>query len=54
MFKIYSKSFSKFYKIFKIMESENKLANKTKIEYPKRKFAIIHGYFGHDFCGNQK
>lgn len=27
---------------------------KTKVEYPKRKFALIHGYFGHEYCGNQK
>ncbi len=28
--------------------------NKNKIEHPKRKFAIIHGYNGHDYYGNQK
>ena len=27
---------------------------KEKIKAPKRKYAIIHGYNGHDFCGNQK
>jgi hypothetical protein len=26
----------------------------NKISFPKRKFAIIHGYNGHQFCGNQK
>ncbi len=26
----------------------------TKINFPKRKYAIIHGYNGHLFCGNQK
>jgi hypothetical protein len=29
-------------------------SKKEKIKLPKRKFAIIHGYNGHDFCGNQK
>lgn len=27
---------------------------KEKLHFPKRKYAIIHGYFGHDFRGNQK
>jgi hypothetical protein len=31
---------------------ENK--NKNKINMPKRKYAIIHGYNGHKFLGNQK
>ena len=31
--------------------AENKL---TKLSFPKRKYAIIHGYNGHNFCGNQK
>ena len=31
--------------------AENKL---TKLNFPKRKYAIIHGYNGHNFCGNQK
>jgi hypothetical protein len=26
----------------------------NKISFPKRKYAIIHGYNGHQFCGNQK
>ncbi len=26
----------------------------NKLNFPKRKFAIIHGYNGHDYCGNQK
>ena len=26
----------------------------NKLSYPKRKFAIIHGYNGHAFSGNQK
>ena len=25
-----------------------------KIKLPKRKYAIIHGYLGHNYCGNQK
>jgi tRNA pseudouridine38-40 synthase len=33
--------------------SENQ-EKKSKINLPKRKFAIIHGYNGHNFCGNQK
>lgn len=32
-------------------QNENK---KDKLNYPKRKYAIIHGYNGHDFKGNQK
>jgi hypothetical protein len=27
---------------------------KEKLNFPKRKYAIIHGYFGHNFKGNQK
>jgi len=27
---------------------------KVKIKYPKRKYAIIYGYFGHNFYGNFK
>ena len=27
---------------------------KEKLNYPKRKYAIIHGYNGLDFKGNQK
>lgn len=30
------------------------VTKKEKIKVPKRKYAIIHGYNGHDFCGNQK
>ncbi len=26
----------------------------SKIHLPKRKYAIIHGYIGHKFSGNQK
>ena len=26
----------------------------NKVNHPKRKFAIIHGYNGHGFSGNQK
>lgn len=26
----------------------------NKIKLPKRKYAIIHGYNGHNFSGNQK
>jgi hypothetical protein len=26
----------------------------NKLQYPKRKYAIIHGYNGHNYCGNQK
>jgi hypothetical protein len=39
-----------------LIEVENPeiLNKKNKITFPKRKFAIIHGYNGHDFCGNQK
>jgi hypothetical protein len=29
-------------------------SKKEKLNFPKRKYAIIHGYFGHDFKGNQK
>lgn len=25
-----------------------------KIKKPKRKYAIVHGYLGHNYCGNQK
>lgn len=35
-------------------EEENNEIKKEKIHFPKRKYAIIHGYFGHDFKGNQK
>ena len=27
---------------------------KSKIKLPKRKYAIIHGYSGHNYSGNQK
>jgi tRNA pseudouridine38-40 synthase len=39
------------YKDEKTTENETKL---SKIAFPKRKFAIIHGYNGHGFSGNQK
>lgn len=26
----------------------------NKIQLPKRKYAIVHGYNGHHYCGNQK
>ena len=29
-------------------------SNLEKIKLPKRKYAIIHGYLGHNYCGNQK
>ena len=41
-------------------EDENKINNKKdshkleKIKQPKRKFAIIHGYFGQNYSGNTK
>ena len=41
-------------------EEEKKSENKKeshkldKIKLPKRKFAIIHGYFGQDYSGNTK
>ena len=34
--------------------NQDKEENKGKLKLPKRKFAIIHGYSGHKFCGNQK
>ena len=34
--------------------SIEELKKKEKIKAPKRKYAIIHGYNGHDFSGNQK
>lgn len=34
--------------------NEENLEKKSKINLPKRKFAIIHGYNGHNYCGNQK
>ena len=33
-------------------EQNEKKAN--KINLPKRKYAIIHGYNGHNYSGNQK
>ncbi len=33
-------------------EQNNKKAN--KINLPKRKYAIIHGYNGYNYSGNQK
>ncbi len=33
------------------LKETNKL---SKINLPKRKYAIIHGYSGHNYCGNQK
>ena len=33
------------------LEDDEKL---EKIKRPKRKFAIVHGYLGHKYCGNQK
>ena len=34
--------------------TDKEFTKKEKIKAPKRKYAIIHGYNGHDFCGNQK
>lgn len=44
------------------IQTENQKQNQTtsnadkpnKIQFPKRKYAIIHGYNGHHFSGNQK
>lgn len=33
------------------IKEENKL---EKIKAPKRRYAIIHGYVGHNYSGNQK
>ena len=35
-------------------DDENDDAKKNKLHLPKRKYAIIHGYNGHKFSGNQK
>ena len=35
-------------------KTDKEFTKKEKIKAPKRKYAIIHGYNGHDFCGNQK
>ena len=38
-------------KLNSLTEDINKIA---KINFPKRRYAIIHGYIGQDFKGNQK
>ena len=35
-------------------DSVENVAKLNKLSFPKRKFAIIHGYNGHAFSGNQK
>ena len=35
-------------------ENQNQSHKLEKIKLPKRKYAIIHGYFGQDYCGNTK
>ena len=35
-------------------QTETDESKLSKISHPKRKFAIIHGYNGHKFHGNQK
>jgi hypothetical protein len=35
-------------------KEENQEEKLDKIHLPKRKYAIIHGYNGHHFSGNQK
>jgi tRNA pseudouridine38-40 synthase len=35
-------------------EEGEKINTLKKVQHPKRKYAIIHGYFGHHFSGNQK
>jgi hypothetical protein len=38
-----------------IKEDNEKAEEKLeKYKAPKRKFAIVHGYLGHKYCGNQK
>ena len=34
--------------------TNNEKEKKSKIKLPKRKYAIIHGYSGHNYSGNQK
>lgn len=38
----------------KYVESEEKEENRDKLKLPKRKYAIIFGYLGHKYSGNQK
>jgi hypothetical protein len=38
----------------KMEVAENNAQKLNKIKLPKRKYAIIHGYNGHHFSGNQK
>lgn len=35
-------------------QNESIEVNHQKIKLPKRKYAIIHGYNGHNYFGNQK
>ena len=44
----------KFVKTHNWQPDEDNSNKKEKLHLPKRKFAIIHGYNGHDFKGNQK
>ena len=44
----------KYIKIPKWKPDDQNDNTKEKISHPKRKYAIIHGYNGHDFFGNQK
>ena len=38
----------------KTENEKNENQKKSKIKLPKRKYAIIHGYSGHNYSGNQK
>jgi hypothetical protein len=38
----------------KYAETEEKEENRDKLKLPKRKYAIIFGYLGHKYSGNQK